>query len=350
MTSLTWQQKLLPTQANNWVKYMAYAIVIANIGLIISGGIVRLTGSGLGCDAWPRCTSEGSWTTTPEMGIHGVVEFANRLLTFVLTAITVLTFLSIVRLVLPEMGSFKELLPKLLTGLRASQHRYADLFNLTLLLLWGIPLQAVVGGVSVWLKLNPWMITAHYYLSAIMIALASIYLNRVLRYFFSQDQQRKELEVHDLAASSTLKFLGLTSLLLLAFLVFMGTVTTGTGPHAGDPAAHRHAFDPWLVTRMHSLAVWAYALLTLASFLLLKKYAWPASMKRQLAYLAVVMLFQGLVGYLQFFNGLPVWLVELHLIGSGLFIWAATALGEKQLVLASKNARAKALARISLKS
>ncbi|GAA1045824.1 MULTISPECIES: COX15/CtaA family protein [Rothia] len=341
------REKLLPTEYTPWVKTMAYAVVLANIFLIVSGGIVRLTGSGLGCDTWPRCTTEGSWTTTPEMGIHGIVEFGNRMLTFVLMAVTVLAFLSIVRIVLPHARGFKDVFPLLFTGLRSAQNRYSDIFNLSLLLLWGIPLQAIVGGISVWLKLNPWMITAHFYLTGIMIGIAAIYLNRVLRYFEkTSSASERVLEETLPAQSKEMRILGWIGLALVAYLVFMGTVVTGTGPHAGDPQAHRHAFNPVIVTRMHSLGVWAYCATVIFVLLLQRKNNWPVSLKKGITLVLLVLVYQAVVGYTQYFNGLPIWLVELHLLGSGLFIWAAVSLIEKQLVIGSASERQKTARRI----
>ncbi|MDY3048266.1 MAG: COX15/CtaA family protein [Rothia sp. (in: high G+C Gram-positive bacteria)] len=345
-------EKLIPHRYTAWVRHSAWAVAIANIVLIISGGIVRLTGSGLGCDAWPRCTSDGSWTTTPEMGIHGMVEFGNRLLTFVLVAITILAFLAILRIVFPERVTPSFFVKKLLLGARPHESRYSDLFNLTLLLLWGIPVQAVVGGISVWQKLNPWMITAHYLLSALMIMIAAVYLNRVYRYFEAGARAEEltpapETAAGPLPASAQLmQLLGLLGLVLVLALMFLGTVTTGTGPHAGDPETHRHAFNPVLVTRLHGSLVWAYCATVLAFFILWKKKAWAPVFGRSISLVLLVLAYQALVGYTQYFNGLPIWLVEMHLIGSGLFALAAASLFERQLVLSSPTARQRAAERI----
>lgn len=339
-------EKLVPHRYTSWVKKMAWAVAIANIFLIVSGGIVRLTGSGLGCDAWPRCTSDGSWTTTPEMGVHGLVEFGNRLLTFVLMAVTILAFLSILRIVFPQRMKPSAFIRTLFTGLRAHENRYSDLYNLALLLLWGIPLQAVVGGISVWLKLNPWMITAHYMLSALMIAIAAIYVNRVYRYF-SGTYRAEELTSADLpAGTSLLRALGWLGVILVFILIFMGTVTTGTGPHAGDANTHRHAFDPVLITRTHGMTVWIYCASVLAVFVTVKRYALPKILLRSLLFVLVVLAYQAIVGYTQYFNGLPIWLVELHLFGSGIFTLAAGSLIERQLTLTNPKQRELALQRI----
>lgn len=116
-------EHLTPRHYTRWIKKTAWAVAIANIVLVISGGIVRLTGSGLGCDSWPRCTSDGSWTTTPEMGIHGMVEFGNRLLTFVLVAVTVVAFLAVLRVVFPKRVSTRPFLWGLLVGSRSEDYQ-----------------------------------------------------------------------------------------------------------------------------------------------------------------------------------------------------------------------------------
>lgn len=339
--------KLIPHGYTPWIKKTAWAVALANIFLIISGGIVRLTGSGLGCDTWPKCTSDGSWTTTPEMGIHGMVEFGNRLLTFVLVAITIIAFIAILRIVFPQEVSPSFFIKKLLTGARADESRYADLFNLTLLLLWGIPVQAVVGGISVWQKLNPWMITAHYVLSAIMIAIAGIYLNRVYRYFGGTVQAELLTSEVPQEGSQLMRALGWVGFALVAALIFMGTVTTGTGLHAGDANTHRHAFDPVLVTRMHGILVWAYCASVVATFVTFRKYQLAPIFGKSLLWVLLVLGYQAIVGYTQYFNGLPIWLVELHLIGSGVFSLAAASLIERQLVLSNAASRKRALQRIN---
>lgn len=371
-------EKLIPRSYTRWVRQTAWAVAIANIVLIISGGVVRLTGSGLGCDAWPRCTSDGSWTTTPEMGIHGMVEFGNRLLTFVLVAVTVIAFLAVLGVVFPKRLSPISFLWGLLVGARpeaykagglgawfearclvAPRSRYSDLFNLTLLLLWGIPVQAVVGGISVWLRLNPWMITAHYMLSALMIMIAGIYLNRVYRYFEGTAAREglvpaaapahaptQSADAGAPASAHLMRVLGWVGVVLVVALMFMGTVTTGTGPHAGDAETHRHAFNPVWVTRLHGSLVWIYCASVLGFFALWRSKGWAPIFGKSLAFVLVVLGYQAIVGYTQYFNGLPIWLVEMHLIGSGVFALAASSLFERQLVLSSPAAREKAAGRV----
>lgn len=348
----SFMDKLMPSHYNRWVKGITYGVVIANIMLIVTGGLVRLTGSGLGCSTWPRCNGD-QWTTTPEQGIHGAIEFGNRLLTFGLLAVTILSFLAIVRIVLGRKITFWQTCTllfgsqlKAFKGLRFAEFKHADLFNLNLILLWGIIAQAIVGGVTVWLRLNPWMVTAHYVLTAIMIAVAAVLLNRLLRSFepsFREDEGITSAEPPH--GSVWMVRLGWVGVVLVSALVFLGTVVTGTGPHAGDPETHRHAFDPVFVTRNHSLTVWLYCATLVALFVLTKKYNWPKAFNFSLLLVFFTLIFQAAVGYAQYFTGLPVLLVELHLIGSGLFIWAASALIERQFTLGSQKKRSRALER-----
>ena len=344
----TLKNRLSPVRYTPWVLYTAVGTALSNLLLIVTGAVVRLTGSGLGCDTWPRCTAE-QWTTTPAEGIHGFVEFGNRMLTFVLMVVTILAFLAIVRISLPGIRQAKALFPKLFTGLRAHDSQYNDLFNLTLLLLWGIPLQAVIGGITVWQKLNPWMVTAHYLASAVMIGLAAVLVNRVRRYFIVGVAEREDIVGEFPAkARSAVRSLGWLSLALVSFLLFMGTVVTGTGPHAGDPRTHRHEFDPIAVSRAHAWAVWAYLLLLIIMFILIQKYGLPRAFSSSLLVLVAIMVYQGTVGYVQYNTGLPPLLVEAHMLGSGMFTWASVSLIERQLALTSGKSRDLAQQRLAV--
>lgn len=340
---LSW---LCPTGYTPWVLYTAVGTVLANLLLIVTGAVVRLTGSGLGCDTWPRCTAD-QWTTTPTQGIHGFVEFGNRMLTFVLMVITILAFFAVLRIALPQ-ATLRTVFPKLFTGLRAHQSRYSDLFNLTLLLLWGILLQAVIGGITVWQRLNPWMVTAHYMASAVMIGLAAVLVNRVRRYFVPAVSEAEEI-AHDFShpARMPVRSLGWLGLALVVFLVFMGTVVTGTGPHAGDPRTHRHEFDPVVIARTHAWAVWTYLATLIVLYVIARKYTLPRAFHTSLLALVVIMIYQGTVGYIQYNTGLPPLLVEAHMFGSGLFTWGAISLIERQLTLTGQQSQTTARRRVT---
>ena len=135
---------------------LAWATLVVQIFIVVTGGAVRLTASGLGCPEWPTCDGS-SIVNTPEMGIHGVIEFANRLLTFVLVIVAIVAFLSVWRI----------------------RKVRRDLFWLTLLIGLGIPAQAVIGGISVWTKLNPYVVGLHFVVSMALVVLSTIYVLRV---------------------------------------------------------------------------------------------------------------------------------------------------------------------------
>lgn len=313
--------RLTPARLTGWARGTALASILANLLLIITGGLVRLTQSGLGCTTWPRCTS-GSWTNVPEMGLHGFIEFGNRTLTGVLVVVAVLAWLAVVRI-------------------RAA---YGDLFLLATVLLAGIPVQAVVGGISVWLRLNPWMVGVHFILSAIMTGLAAMLWSRTRRYTLPAVRSAERLD-QDGPAQPLLGWLVGVALVLVGVALYLGTLVTGTGPHSGDATSARHAFDALMVTRMHSGTVWLTVLTVVVGLLLCARRGWAPAVRNSLLLCVAVLVLQGGIGYLQYFNGLPAWLVELHLLGAGLTAWAFAALYERGTVLAVPSRRESALAK-----
>jgi heme a synthase len=268
----------------------AVASLVANIGIVVTGGLVRLTGSGLGCPTWPRCTDE-SFVSHPELGLHGAIEFGNRLLTFVLIVIAVLTFVSAALYRDPDR--------------RARGGRRRDLFWLAGGLALGIPAQGVVGGITVLTDLNPYLVGLHLLLSMVLISLA-VWLVRLSRHLTGRP------------VSAPLAALPRVTLALLWVAVVVGTVLTGSGPHAGDASVPRNGLDPALLTTVHSAAVFAAVAGTVACVVLLRSRA-------ALLLLAVEGAQAG-VGIAQYNLGLPIWLVLLHLLGAALAIAAGTNL------------------------
>ena len=149
----------LPTTIGRGTRGLAIASLVAQILIVGTGGAVRLTDSGLGCPTWPECT-EGSLVAVPEMGIHGAIEFGNRLLTFVLVIIALAMFLAVVRL-------------------RAER---PELMRLSIALGAGIIAQAVIGGISVLTNLNPWVVGLHFVVSAVLVSLATVLVYRVVEW------------------------------------------------------------------------------------------------------------------------------------------------------------------------
>lgn len=298
---------LLPREVTRWVRGTAWASLLTNALLIVSGGAVRLTGSGLGCPTWPRCTDD-SWTNTPEMGIHGYIEFGNRTLTFVLSLVAVLTALAVWRL----------------------RDRHPSFLRIAVALGLGIVVQAVVGGVTVRTGLNPWVVGIHFVISAVLVALAAVLVDRTRRVSLPDvaAAERPGQLVGPEARRARLLAVVLGTASALA--IYLGTLVTGTGPHSGDSGqVARHAFDAYIVTRVHVLPVYVLVAGTLVGVVAASVRRWPAPLRRILVVLAVVVAAQALIGYYQFFNGVPVLAVALHMVGAAALATVVTMTVEK---------------------
>ena len=270
------------------VSRVALANAVANGAIVVTGGAVRLTGSGLGCPTWPRCT-DASFVATPELAGHGVIEFGNRLLTFVLTAIAIATVVAVFR----------------------SARR--DLRRLAALSLLGIPAQAVLGGVTVLTGLNPWTVAAHFLVSMALVAIATTLWLRSREAGVGQPLLRRPFPM----------LISGIAVVTAAVLV-LGTVVTGSGPHSGDPEAGRTGLDAELVSQLHADVVFLLIGLTVALLVALYATDSPGRVRRAARDLLIVQLAQGVIGYVQYFTDLPIALVLLHMLGAVL-ITAYTA-------------------------
>ncbi len=295
----------LPRPSAAALTRVCLAALVANMGIVLTGALVRLTGSGLGCPTWPRCTGS-SYVNTPEYGVHGVIEFGNRTLTFVLGVVVITCIVA--------------------TMLHRQRRR--DLVRLSWALLAGIAGQAVLGGITVRTHLNPWTVAAHFLLSMVLVAAAAALHLR------SREAGRPDADVPPGVRRIGLLVTGLTAVVLV-----LGTVVTGTGPHAGDRAAARTGFDPVTVTRLHAAAVLLLVGLTIASVVALRRARGPRRSRRTAVILLALELGQGAVGYLQYVDGVPVVLVGLHVAGACLVWLAAVRLA---LVLSARPAKATA--------
>lgn len=296
-------RRRLPTEITRRTKLIAWASLVANIGIILTGGAVRLTDSGLGCPEWPMCT-EDSLVSTAEMGIHGAIEFGNRMLTYVLIAIAAAMLLAVVRL--------------------WETHR--SLVVMSTLIVAGIPVQAVIGGITVWTNLNPWVVGLHFIASAGLVMVATWILNRVNLELRSSEPG---VSLIDGGTDNVTRGMAWVALGAAWAAVVLGTVVTGTGPHAGDPGSPRHDFDPQLVTQMHVVPVYVLCAATIA--ILFRQVGLRTSgAQRRAAWLLVgVIVAQGVVGYWQHFTGLPIGLVWAHMLGSALTMVAAANLWDR---------------------
>jgi len=262
------------------LRELALASVVANVVIVVTGGAVRLTASGLGCPTWPKCTA-ASLTPTRAHSFHGVIEFTNRQLTFVLGLIAFLTLLAAYR-----------------------QRRELTLAVVAFL---GIPAQAIMGGITVLTDLNPWTVAAHFLLSMSIIAVTTVLWWRL----------------RDAAQPGFAPAVLLARLIVLAAITVLalGTVVTGTGPHAGDKGAtHRIALSPSGVAQLHADVVWVLIGLTVGLVVLLRVTGAGSAARRAAWWLLGIELAQGVIGYIQYFTHVPAGLVVLHMLGACL-VW-----------------------------
>jgi len=284
------------------LKRLAVASLIANIAIVVTGGAVRLTSSGLGCPTWPRCTDD-SFVVQGELGWHGAVEFGNRMFTWVLAAVAVATWVAAMRY----------------------RPRRSSLRRLATVLALGIPAQALIGGVTVLTELNPWTVSLHLLLSMAMIGVAVLFIRRL---------DEADGPVRPTVPPAVVRLTQLT--FVVSWLVlYAGTVVTGAGPHAGDAGAARNGLRPGLMSQIHADLVFLLVGLTLATLLAFKAVGAPELAQRAATWLLVLELVQGLIGFVQYFTDLPVLLVGAHLLGAALVSAAATwmLLGIRERVL-----------------
>jgi cytochrome c oxidase assembly protein subunit 15 len=282
------------------VERWAWASVVANTLIVLTGGLVRLTGSGLGCPTWPRCTEE-SFVPHRELGMHGIIEFGNRMFTYVLVAVAVGTLLAVWRW----------------AGSTPSARRLAVVLAL------GIPFQGVIGGLTVLTNLNPWLVALHLLLSMGLIA-GSVLLVTVVRGAVGPPVP---------ARSAVLTRITFAVLLVV---VYLGTVVTGSGPHAGDADSPRNGLDPQVMSHVHAASVYVLAGLTIITLVALRGTA----VQRFAVLLLVVELLQGTIGFVQYFTDLPVALVAAHLVGAAILVAVGT-----RLVLATQTVHERRIAR-----
>jgi len=280
----------LPCPSAAVVRRLALASVLANTAIVVTGGAVRLTDSGLGCPTWPRCTA-GSYTPTAERSVHGLIEYGNRMLTFALGLVALAALVAVL----------------------LQRRRRRPLVGLAVAAFLGIPAQALLGGVTVLTGLNPWTVAAHFLLSTVIVALTVTLWWRARE---ASDRPARPV------VGPELLLLGRLLVGVTAGVLVLGTVVTGSGPHAGDAAAARTGFDPATMAQLHADAVMLLIGLTLATAVALRAAGAVEPVRRSAMLLLGAELAQGGIGYLQYFTGLPVLLVGAHLLGAQL-VWIA---------------------------
>lgn len=295
------------TVADPWaarLPALAVASLVVNVLIVLTGGVVRLTGSGLGCPTWPRCTEE-SFTPHGAMDLHAAIEFGNRMVTFLIAAVAIATFVA------------------------AWRSRRTPVVRLALVLALGVPAQALIGGVTVLTDLNPWIVAFHLLVSMAMICVAVVLVRRV-----------KEPDTDPLpTVPEGVRWLTWAVFVVGWVVLYLGTVVTGSGPHAGDVDAPRNGLDPRSLSQLHTDFVFLLLGLSVALVLVLRSTDAPRRLRDAATALLVVELAQGGIGFVQYFTGLPVVLVTLHLLGAALtaaaMTWVLVGTRERSAVAAS---------------
>lgn len=261
-------------------------LLFLQAALIVTGGAVRLTGSGLGCPTWPECTA-GSYTPLPDQvegQYHAWIEFGNRLLTFVLFFAAIATVIAVFR-----------------------SHR-RDLRFLAITQILGILAQGILGGITVLTDLNPLAVASHFILSTFLLAAAT-----------SLHSRRHHPFVRTASPYVRISRLSYLHLLLTFIVIVVGTLVTGSGPHAGDLKAPRLGLDIVKIAYLHGGLVVALLILTII-FLLQADHRHES--RKWIIIFFILSLSQGAIGYIQYIQGVPVLLVASHLLGSAL-VWIA---------------------------
>jgi cytochrome c oxidase assembly protein subunit 15 len=264
--------------------------LVALVFIIVTGAAVRLTGSGLGCSDWPTC-EENSLVAPLEY--HAMIEFVNRLITGLVSAAVIVAVL----------------------GSLVRQPRRRDLTWWSLGLVAGVIGQIILGGLTVLFELRPPFVIAHFVLSMVLV------WNAVVLHQRGRFASVASLPV----VAPKVRALSRVLIVSASAVILTGTIVTGTGPHGGDEEVDRLSFSLEAVARVHSATVWIFLALTIVMLIVLRKTGAPASVDRHAWLLVGAIVVQGAIGYIQYFTGVPPWLVILHVFGS-VVIWM-TVLG-----------------------
>ena len=281
-------------------RWFALAAFISMLLIIATGAAVRLTGSGLGCPDWPTCYHgqiTGSWS------LHPLIEYTNRMVTVLLVGVTMVTSLA---------AWFRS-------------PRRTDLVKYSLLLVAGVIADAVLGAIVVYSKLNPWLVSSHLVLSIGMVILGAILYHRSkYRYGSGERADVRDPRMQRVARLLWLPFFA---------VIVAGTITTGSGPHAGSSQgqlrARRLPFALSNATLVHAILVLLFIVIVLAIYAQLRRENAPTKAQNGVLRLLVIGSLQGLVGVVQYFTHLPVGLVEVHVC-----LAASVAIGVTQFNLA----------------
>ncbi|MGW2299624.1 COX15/CtaA family protein [Streptomyces sp. NPDC001809] len=278
------------TPSPRTLRRAALSAVVMSVLIIVTGGAVRLTGSGLGCDTWPKCTDD-SLIVTPEQGYRGAIEFGNRMLTYVLSAAVGWAIIAA----------------------RSTKPWRRGLTRLGWAQFWIVMSNAVLGGITVWMGLNPWTVAGHFLAANALLTVAVVTWHRTGE-GDTAPRPRVPRPVRRLSWAITLT---------TGLLIVLGTTVTGAGKHAGDSSdVPRMPWDWTNAAHLHAIAAWVVCALALAMWLVLRVVDAPLDTRARARDLLIVLLAQGAIGYVQYFTGVPELLVAVHMLGSSL-MWIA---------------------------
>ena len=278
-------------------RIIALILLLCQGGITVSGSIVRVTGSGLGCETWPNC-HEGSLVPVPGAApwIHQVIEFGNRLLTFVVAAAAVAAILA----------------------MYMAKRRF-ELKVYAWISLAGIVVQAVIGAISVFLDLRWWAVAIHFLPSMVLVWIAALLYARIKE---ADDGTRTP------ALSSNVRYLAIVAAVALSVVLMTGTMVTGSGVHAGDAGVGmegRLDIDTRVMAYIHAGSMYVYVIFTVIVQVLLYRKNAPQVVKKSGWVLIACIIVQWAIGVFQFYMGVPRWTIPFH-IGMSSVVTAFTAL------------------------
>ncbi|GCE75234.1 COX15/CtaA family protein [Cellulomonas biazotea] len=279
---------LLDRLRPRWTRPAIVANLVGQIVIVGTGGAVRLTGSGLGCSTWPQC-EPGEFTPRfhEATSIHPFIEFGNRTITGVLGILAI----AVALLVFTDRR-------------RSSAYRWLGLAPLA-----GVAVQAVVGGITVLVDLHPAIVGGHLLISMALVAASTWLLVR------AREGDAPPVPVVDTTTYALRWALAAATVVVLV----LGVVVTGAGPHSGDEeVGYRFAVDPYATARVHAAAVWLFVAVLAVMLVRIVRSGVGGRPRSVGIVLLVITLAQGLVGYVQLFTGLPIALVNLHMVGAAL--------------------------------
>jgi cytochrome c oxidase assembly protein subunit 15 len=291
------------TTKTKFGRRISLANLIAQSGIIVTGAIVRLTGSGLGCPTWPDCAPGSLIPVAGQVeGFHKYIEFGNRTLTFLVLAISIALFVF-----------------SLLNEKR-------NIIIWSFLPLIGTLLQAVLGGITVLTGLHPATVMAHFLLSIILVGISV----KIYDYFNNQKTFKALPKIVD-------NYVKIVTLVGLAVII-LGTITTGSGPHSGDEIAARFDLDIRVIAWLHADSVLLFVGLIVGLLVISRINKESKHIYKITRTLFIICLVQGFIGYVQWFSDLPWILVSFHVIGA-VITWIAIT----NLALYSSNTLLKRL-------